>query len=90
MNLIICGMWRGVEKASAAVVENVFAVVGSVYQSGGAPGGGIDAFNEAGFTTAWISNQKHNGSFIDFFGQQADSVVYLSDAFTGNSFRDIE
>ena len=47
----------------------------SIYRSKGI----IDAFKEAGFTTAWISNQKHNGSFIDCFGQQADSVVYLSD-----------
>ena len=44
MNLIICGMWRGVEKASAAVVENVFAVVGSVYQSGGTPGVGQHSY----------------------------------------------
>ena len=39
----------------------------------------IDAFKEAGFRTAWISNQQHNGSYIDFFGEQADSVHFLVD-----------
>ncbi len=39
----------------------------------------MSAFNEAGFTTAWISNQKRNNSLIDFFGEQAEKVVYIND-----------
>lgn len=39
----------------------------------------IDAFKEAGFSTAWISNQERNGALIDFFGEQADSVTFLTD-----------
>ncbi len=39
----------------------------------------IDAFDEAGYTTAWISNQQHNGSLIDFFGSRADSTTFLAD-----------
>ena len=39
----------------------------------------IDAFAEAGFTTAWISNQQRNGSLIDFFGEQADTVNFITD-----------
>lgn len=41
--------------------------------------GVIDAFGEAGFATAWISNQERNGALIDFFGEQADSVLFLTD-----------
>ncbi|MCM1021329.1 MAG: lipid A phosphoethanolamine transferase [Muribaculum sp.] len=39
------------------------------------------AFREAGFHTAFFSNQQRNGSFIDFFGQQADTCVFLRDNF---------
>lgn len=37
------------------------------------------AFNEAGFSTAFISNQMRNRSFIEFFGNEADTVEYISD-----------
>lgn len=37
------------------------------------------AAREAGFHTAFISNQRRNGSFIDFFGAQADTTVFLKD-----------
>ncbi len=40
----------------------------------------ITAFREAGFRTAFFSNQKRNHSYIDFFGEEADTVAYISDA----------
>ena len=39
----------------------------------------IETFNEAGYRTAFISNQKRNGSFIDFFGNQADETIFIND-----------
>lgn len=47
----------------------------SIYRTKGI----IDAFREAGFKTAWFSNQQRNGALIDFFGEQADSVDFLVD-----------
>lgn len=40
----------------------------------------IEAFNEAGYSTAWISNQQHNHSLIDFFGQEAQDAEFLCDS----------
>lgn len=37
----------------------------------------ITAFREAGFHTAFLSSQKPNHSFIEFFGREADTTVYL-------------
>lgn len=37
----------------------------------------ITAFKEAGFHTAFISNQRPNHSFIDFFGEEADEWTFL-------------
>lgn len=39
----------------------------------------ITAFREAGFHTAFISNQRPNHSFIDIFGQEADSWEFLKE-----------
>jgi glucan phosphoethanolaminetransferase (alkaline phosphatase superfamily) len=39
----------------------------------------ISAFKQAGYATAWISNQVHNGSYIDFFSDEADYVSYSID-----------
>ena len=36
-------------------------------------------FNESGYDTYFISNQRRNGSYIDFYGQEADSAVFLTD-----------
>ena len=36
----------------------------------------IEAFNEVGFTTVFLSNQARNGSFVEFFGSEADHVEY--------------
>lgn len=37
----------------------------------------ITAFKQAGFRTAFISNQLRNGSFTDFFADEADCTLYL-------------
>lgn len=39
----------------------------------------ISAFKEAGFHTVFISNQRPNHSFIDIFGQEADSWEFLKE-----------
>ncbi len=40
----------------------------------------ITAFNESGYNTAFFSNQGRNRSFIDFFADEADSTVFLTDS----------
>lgn len=37
------------------------------------------AFREAGFRTAYFSNQQRNHSYIDFFGEEADTCVFTKD-----------
>lgn len=37
----------------------------------------VTAFKEAGWSTAFLSAQAHNRSFIDFFSEEADTCVYL-------------
>lgn len=37
----------------------------------------LTAFKEAGFRTAFFSNQLPNGSFIDYFGEEADTTIFL-------------
>ncbi|MDE5801111.1 MAG: lipid A phosphoethanolamine transferase [Paramuribaculum sp.] len=39
----------------------------------------ITAFKEAGFATSYISNQSRNHSLIDFFGEEADTCIFLAD-----------
>ena len=39
----------------------------------------ISAFREAGFHTTFISNQRPNHSFIDIFGEEADSWDFLKE-----------
>lgn len=39
----------------------------------------ITAFKEAGFATAFISNQNRNHSFIDHFGEEADTCIFIRD-----------
>lgn len=39
----------------------------------------ITAFSEAGYKTSFISNQHHNRSFIDFFGAEADTTLYVKE-----------
>ena len=37
----------------------------------------ISAFKEAGFKTAFLSMQRYNHSFIDFFGMEADTTDFI-------------
>ena len=39
----------------------------------------ITAFKEAGFHTVFISNQRPNRSFIDFFGEEADEWTFIKE-----------
>ena len=39
----------------------------------------IAAFKEAGFHTAFFSNQRYNHSFIDFFGMEADTYDFIKE-----------
>ena len=50
----------------------------------------ITAFKEAGYQTAFYSNQQRNHSFIDAFGSEADEVLFLKDkvSLMGNNFDD--
>lgn len=56
----------------------------SIYQTRGV----IDAFSEAGYSTAWFSNQRRNGQLIDAFGSRADTAVFITD--DGNPHFDSE
>jgi glucan phosphoethanolaminetransferase (alkaline phosphatase superfamily) len=42
----------------------------------------ISAFKQAGYSTAWLSNQVHNRSFIDFFSEEADTIDFFCDRLT--------
>ena len=44
----------------------------------------ITAFKEAGYQTAFFSNQRYNHSFIDFFGKEADAYDFIKED-TGDS-----
>lgn len=50
----------------------------------------ITAYKEAGYQTAFYSNQRRNHSFIDAFGCEAHEVKFLKDnvSFTGNVYDD--
>ena len=39
----------------------------------------ITAFKEAGFSTAFFSCHRRNRSFIDFFGEEADTCVFIKE-----------
>lgn len=41
--------------------------------------GVITAFKEAGYQTAFFSNQRYNHSFIDFFGMEADTWDFIKE-----------
>ena len=56
----------------------------SIYETRGV----IDAFSEAGYATAWYSNQSRNGQLIDAFGSRADTAVFITD--DGNRHYDSE
>ena len=39
----------------------------------------ITAFKEADFSTTYLSTQQRNNSYIDFFAEEADKCIFLSD-----------
>lgn len=41
----------------------------------------ISAYKESGYATFFLSNQLPNHSFIDFFGEEADSVVFIKNEY---------
>lgn len=46
----------------------------------------ITAFKEAGFQTAFFSNQRYNHSFIDFFGMEADTYDFIKEDSVDSSY----
>lgn len=46
----------------------------------------ITAFKEAGFRTAFFSNQRYNHSFIDFFGMEADTYDFIKEDFIDSGY----
>ncbi len=40
----------------------------------------VTAFKEAGFNTVFISNQRRNRSFIDFFADESDSTIFVKES----------
>ncbi len=50
----------------------------------------ITAFKEAGFHTAFISNHRRNHSFIDFFGSEADTCIFVKEITNDDSTPDME
>lgn len=53
----------------------------SIYQQKGI----ITAFKEAGYQTAFFSNQRYNRSFIDFFGKEADVYNFIRENAANNN-----
>lgn len=45
----------------------------------------ITAFREAGFYTVFLSNQRRNHSYIDFFGEEADECHFIKDGLPEDS-----
>lgn len=39
----------------------------------------FSAFNDLGYQTAFLSNQRRNHSYIDYYGQEAQTAVFLTD-----------
>lgn len=50
----------------------------------------ITAFKEAGYTTAVISAQKPNHSYVEFFCAEADTTVYIADKISGHTLTDLD
>lgn len=46
----------------------------------------LTAFKEAGFKTYFLSNQRRNRSYTEFFSNEADSVFYIPDHESGLTF----
>lgn len=48
----------------------------------------FSAFNDCGYQTAFISNQRRNHSYIDYYGEEARTVEFLTDG--GQNVMDAE
>ena len=48
----------------------------------------VTAFKEAGFHTVFLSNEERNGSFIDFFGEEADESLFVKEQAGDRYLRD--
>ncbi len=48
----------------------------------------ITAFREAGYRTMFVSNQAPNHSYTQFFGEEADRVVYVPDSLGHHPYDD--
>lgn len=46
----------------------------------------ITAYKEAGYQTAFFSNQRYNRSFIDFFGKEADTFDFIKEDMTDSNY----
>ncbi len=46
----------------------------------------VTAFGEAGYRTAFFSNQRYNHSFIDSFGFEADTTLFVKEHIGGDHF----
>lgn len=49
----------------------------------------LSAFRQAGFQTAFISNQRRNHSFIDFFADEAHKTLFINDDGRSHYDRDL-
>ncbi len=45
----------------------------------------VTAFKEAGFKTAFLSNQRYNHSFIDYYAFESDTTFFIKERATGLS-----
>lgn len=50
----------------------------------------ITAFKEAGYQTAFFSNQRYNRSFIDFFGMEADTYNFIKEVSTNSNYNPLD
>lgn len=50
----------------------------------------ITAFRESGFHTAFISGQQRNHSYIDFFGSEADTCIFIRDDISDHPVVDLD
>lgn len=50
----------------------------------------ITAFKEAGYSTAVITAQKPNNSYVEFFCAEADTTCYIADKVTAHPLTDVD
>lgn len=50
----------------------------------------FSAFNEAGYSTVFVSNQRRNHSYIDYYGEEARDARFLTDGENGSIHDDMD